>query len=233
MNYGFKDLKPILESFSKHGHKAYLVGGSSRDILLSKKTADIDIASDAKPEKIIAMFNLTKVDPFTFKFGSLKATINNIPIEVTTFRKESDYKDYRHPSKIEFVKEPAIDSLRRDFTINALYLDKDGTVLDFHNGQQDLKDKIIRMIGDPNIRLKEDPVRIIRALRFALILNFKIEDSLTLAIKENQDLLTEVSDYRIKDELVKLSRSRSAPQIIEFFAQYLKPDNRLMQMLII
>ena len=87
MSYGFKDLKPILESFSKHGHKAYIVGGSARDILLSKKTNDVDIASDAKPEKIVAMFNLTKVDPFTFKFGSLKATINEIPLEITTLRK--------------------------------------------------------------------------------------------------------------------------------------------------
>ena len=233
MNYGFKDLKPILESFSIHGHTAYLVGGSSRDILLAKKTQDVDIASDARPEKIVAMFNLTKVDPFTFKFGSLKATINSIPVEITTLRKESDYKDFRRPSNIEFVKDPQIDSNRRDFTINALYIDKEGKVLDFHNGQQDLKDKIIRMIGNPQERISEDPVRIIRALRFALVLNFKIEESLVTAIKQHQDLLSEVSDFRIKDELIKLRKSKETKDIIEFFKQYLNEDNKVMKLMII
>ena len=138
MNYGFKELKPILETFSNHGHHAYLVGGSSRDILLSKKTHDVDIATDAKPEKVIAIFNLKKVDPFTFKFGNVKTIINEIEVDITTLRQESSYTDSRHPEKIAFVKDPKTDSLRRDFTINAIYMDKDGKILDFHNGLQDL-----------------------------------------------------------------------------------------------
>lgn len=232
MNYGFKELKPILESFSKHGHNAYLVGGSSRDILLFKKTHDVDIATDAKPEKVIAIFNLKKVDPFTFKFGNVKTKINDIDLDITTLRAESDYKDSRHPEKIEFVKDPLTDSLRRDFTINALYMDKDGKVLDFHDGLQDLKDKVIRSIGKPDDRLKEDPVRILRALRFALSLNFVIEESLEASIIKNQNLLSEVSDYRIKDEIVKMGRTKSKEEIITFLNKYLNSENKVSKALI-
>jgi tRNA nucleotidyltransferase (CCA-adding enzyme) len=232
MNYGFKELKPILESFSNHGHNAYLVGGSSRDILLFKKTYDIDIATDAKPEKVIAIFNLKKVDPFTFKFGNVKTIINEIEVDITTLRTESNYTDLRHPEKIEFIKDPKIDSLRRDFTINALYMDKDGKILDFHNGVQDLKDKIIRMIGEPNTRIKEDPVRILRALRFGLTLNMTIEDSLLLAIKLHQDLLNNVSDFRIKDEINKMVKGKSKENVIEFLKSNLNQNNKVIKILI-
>jgi tRNA nucleotidyltransferase (CCA-adding enzyme) len=232
MNYGFKELKPILESFSNHGHNAYLVGGSSRDILLFKKTYDIDITTDAKPEKVIAIFNLKKVDPFTFKFGNVKTIINEIEVDITTLRTESDYSDLRHPEKIEFIKDPKFDSLRRDFTINALYMDKDGKILDFHNGLQDLKDKVIRMIGEPINRIKEDPVRILRALRFSLTLNMTIEDSLLSAIKLNQDLLNQVSDFRIKDEISKMTKGKSKENVIEFLKNKLNPDNKVIQLLI-
>jgi tRNA nucleotidyltransferase (CCA-adding enzyme) len=232
MNYGFKELKPILESFSNHGHNAYLVGGSSRDILLFKKTHDIDIATDAKPEKVIAIFNLKKVDPFTFKFGNVKTIINEIEVDITTLRTESNYTDLRHPEKIEFIKDPKIDSLRRDFTINALYMDKDGKILDFHNGVQDLKDKIIRMIGEPNTRIKEDPVRILRALRFGLTLNMTIEDSLLLAIKLHQDLLNNVSDFRIKDEINKMVKGKSKENVIEFLKSNLNQNNKVIKILI-
>ena len=232
MNYGFKELKPILESFSNHGNNAYLVGGSSRDILLFKKTYDIDIATDAKPEKVIAIFNLKKVDPFTFKFGNVKTIINEIEVDITTLRTESNYTDLRHPEKIEFIKDPKIDSLRRDFTINALYMDKDGKILDFHNGVQDLKDKIIRMIGEPNTRIKEDPVRILRALRFGLTLNMTIEDSLLLAIKLHQDLLNNVSDFRIKDEINKMIKGKSKENVIEFLKSNLNQNNKVIKILI-
>jgi tRNA nucleotidyltransferase (CCA-adding enzyme) len=232
MNYGFKELKPILESFSNHGHNAYLVGGSSRDILLSKKTHDVDIATDAKPEKVIAIFNLKKVDPFSFKFGNVKTTINEIEVDITTLRKESSYTDLRHPEKIELIKDPQTDSLRRDFTINAIYMDKDGVILDFHNGQQDLKDKVIRMIGDPDARLKEDPVRILRALRFALTLNMTIEESLMSSIKMNQNLLNQVSDFRIKDEITKMLKGKSKENVVEYLKNNLEPDNKVIQILI-
>jgi tRNA nucleotidyltransferase (CCA-adding enzyme) len=232
MNYGFKELKPILESFSVHGHSAYLVGGSSRDILLSKKTHDIDIATDAKPEKVIAIFNLKKVDPFTFKFGNVKTIINEIEVDITTLRTESGYSDLRHPEKIEFIKDPKIDSLRRDFTINALYMDKDGKILDYHNGQQDLKDKVLRMIGDPVARIKEDPVRMLRALRFALTLNMTIEESLLSSIKDNQDLLNLVSDFRIKDEITKMLKGKSKENVVEYLKNNLKPDNKVIETLI-
>lgn len=232
MNYGFKELKPILESFSNHGHNAYLVGGSSRDILLFKKTYDIDIATDAKPEKVIAIFNLKKVDPFTFKFGNVKTIINEIEVDITTLRTESNYTDLRHPEKIEFIKDPKIDSLRRDLTINALYMDKDGKILDFHNGVQDLKDKVIRMIGEPNTRIKEDPVRILRALRFGLTLNMTIEDSLLLAIKLHQDLLNNVSDFRIKDEINKMVKGKGKENVIEFLKSNLNQNNKVIKILI-
>jgi tRNA nucleotidyltransferase/poly(A) polymerase len=111
-------------------------------------------------------------------------------------------------------------------------MDKDGVILDFHNGQQDLKDKVIRMIGDPVARVKEDPVRMLRALRFALTLNMKIEESLSSSIKMNQDLLNQVSDFRIKDEITKMVKNKSKENVVEFLKNNLKPDNKVILMLI-
>jgi tRNA nucleotidyltransferase/poly(A) polymerase len=111
-------------------------------------------------------------------------------------------------------------------------MDKDGVILDFHNGQQDLKDKVIRMIGDPVARLKEDPVRILRALRFALTLNMTIEDSLMSSIKTHQDLLNQVSDFRIKDEITKMLKGKSKENVVEYLKNNLEPDNKVIQILI-
>jgi tRNA nucleotidyltransferase/poly(A) polymerase len=111
-------------------------------------------------------------------------------------------------------------------------MDKDGKILDYHNGQQDLKDKVLRMIGDPVARIKEDPVRMLRALRFALTLNMTIEESLLSSIKDNQDLLNLVSDFRIKDEITKMLKGKSKENVVEYLKNNLKPDNKVIETLI-
>ena len=133
---------------------------------------------------------------------------DGIKFDITTLRKESGYLDSRHPSKIIFVKDLEIDYQRRDFTVNALYLDEKLNVIDYCNGQKDLENKILKMIGDPNVRLKEDPLRILRAVRFALMFNFKIDKALLKAMHDNFALLKNITDDKIRSELNKIDFSK-------------------------
>ena len=163
--------------FKSHGFNLFLVGGTVRDYLLHKELTDMDAVSDATPTEIIAF--LPNVDTTFAHLGSLKyKNENNIKFDITTLRKESAYLDSRHPSKIIFVKDLKEDYLRRDFTINAMYMDADLNIIDYSGGLQDLSNHILRMVGDPDIRLKEDPLRILRAIRFALMFNLTIEPTL-------------------------------------------------------
>ena len=124
--------------------------------------------------------------------------------DITTLRKESSYLDNRHPSKIEFVKDLKEDYLRRDFTVNALYMNKDLEVIDYCEGQEDLKKGILRVVGDPETRIKEDPLRILRAIRFHLMHHLKIDELLLKAMHNNYDLLKNITDAKIKSELAKI-----------------------------
>ena len=175
-----------------------MIGGTSRDILLGKKPSDFDFATDATPEEEKAF--LPEADFDFAKFGSIKLKHQDVEIDITTFREEGDYLDFRHPSYVKFVSSPEDDSNRRDFTINALYLDDDDKVLDFHGGLEDLKNKVIRFIGDPETRVKEDPLRILRAERFARRLGFKIEPLSQKAMDENRYLLEKLNPEKVKSE---------------------------------
>jgi len=189
--------------FKKNGYHLYLVGGTVRDYLLNRPLDDMDATSEATPFNIISF--LENVDTTFARLGSLKyKDPNGIKFDITTLRKESAYLDSRHPSQITFVKDIKEDYLRRDFTINALYMDDSLKVIDYVNGINDLKNHTLRMIGDPFIRLKEDPLRIIRAIRFALSFNLKIEDNLFKAMKENFALLNNLTPAKIKSELNKI-----------------------------
>ena len=139
------------------------------------------------------------------RFGYLKfKSPEGVKFDITTLRKESAYLDGRHPSKIEFVKDLKDDFSRRDFTVNALYMDKDLKVIDYANGQEDLKNHILRAVGDPETRLKEDPLRILRAIRFHLMHNLDIEESLLKAMHDNFHLLKNTTDAKIRSELAKI-----------------------------
>jgi len=187
----------LADLFKSHGYNLYLVGGSSRDYLLKRPFKDFDLASDATPSE---MKELLKDADYTYeRFGN----VHYKNLDITTLREEDEYLDYRHPNKIKFTKDIKLDYKRRDFTINAIYIDKNLKVYDFVNGLEDLKNKIIRFIGDPNKRVKEDPLRILRAERFSKSLGFKIEEKSLEAINNNRDLLNKLNKDKIRQEIEK------------------------------
>ena len=196
----------LANTFEEHGYKLYLVGGTVRDFLLGKELTDMDAVSDATPEQIISF--LSPIDKSFMRFGSLKyKDESGVKFDITTLRKESSYLDNRHPSQIEFVKDLKIDYQRRDFTVNALYMDKDLKIIDYCNGEEDLKKHLLRMIGNPDLRIKEDPLRILRAIRFHLMHRFEIDEALLIAMHNNFDLLKTITDAKIRSELNKIDDS--------------------------
>lgn len=191
----------LAELFNSNGYRLYMIGGTTRDYLLGKEVFDYDFVSDATPDE---MKSFLKDANFTFaKFGSVRVKVNGVHVDITTLREEGEYLDYRHPSKITYVKEIEIDYIRRDFTINAIYMDEKSNIIDPSNGVVDLSNKLIRFIGDPEKRIKEDPLRILRAERFAQKLNFVIEEKSLAAIEKNRYLLDKINPEKIKEELRK------------------------------
>lgn len=168
--------------YKEHGFSLYMIGGTSRDYLLGLPVNDLDFVTDATPEEERTFLDNAN---FTFaKYGSIHINCKPHSIDVTTFREEGGYDDHRHPQSIRFIRDMKADSLRRDFTINAIYVDAEGKIYDFHDGLSDLEKGIIRFIGDPRTRIKEDPLRILRAERFAKRLGFRIDEASQKAIDE-------------------------------------------------
>lgn len=187
--------------FKSYGYKLYMVGGTARDYLLNREIYDFDFVTDATQEE---MENFLSVDKSFSSLGSMTIKFNGTKADITTLRKESEYNDSRHPNKVEFVEDPSVDYIRRDFTINALYIDDEGNVLDYTSGQKDLNNKIIKMIGNPKERFIEDPLRILRAIRFAFSLDFTLDESLENAIKENKELLKKINFVKCAEEIEKM-----------------------------
>src|SRR3989344_1393052 len=198
----------FISLFKKHKFKIFVVGGAVRDILAGKNPLEVgdnwDFATDATPGDILKLFPDGFYDN---KFGTVGIAHKNngekVIFEVTTFRKEGEYKDLRHPEKIEWAKTIEEDLARRDFTINAIAFDGEKLV-DLYKGQQHLKDKLIVTVGNPDKRFSEDALRLIRAIRFASELGFLIEDKTRESIQKNASLITKISWERIRDELFKI-----------------------------
>ena len=201
MNLLPKTFLEMAALYKKHGFSLYLIGGTSRDILLGIDPADLDFVTDATPEEEKSF--LEKADYTFARYGSVKVTWGNARVDVTTLREESGYSDHRHPAEIKFIKDLRLDSMRRDFTINAIYMDSEGACMDFHNGLEDLHNKLIRFIGDPYVRIMEDPLRIIRAERFASRLGFRYEKRTEEAMN---DLVGELS--KLNPEKVLMERKK-------------------------
>lgn len=197
-------IKEILEMITNKGFKAYVVGGYVRDYLRKIKSIDVDICTNARVKDLMEIFKDYKVTPL--EYGNILLETKDYLYEITTFRKDIDYINNRKPI-IEYVDTLEEDITRRDFTVNSICMDKDGKIIDLLNGKKDLNKKIIRTIGDPYFKIKQDSLRILRAIRFASCLNFKIEDNLKNAIKENKDLLKDLSYERKKEELTKIFTS--------------------------
>ncbi len=215
-----KEIESIIENLKERGFEAYAVGGCVRDALRGVKPSDWDVTTNAKPEKI------RKIFPKSFyenKFGTVTVQTQSPDqtlkeIEITTFRTEEKYSDMRHPDEIKFAKTIGEDLKRRDFTVNAMALEKSGEkweVFDYFGGQEDLKNKIIRAVGNPEKRFKEDALRLMRAIRFAATLEFQIEPKTFTALQENSGLLNFIAKERIRDEFLKIIMSKNAAEGIE------------------
>ena len=193
----------IINKLEKAGYETYAVGGCVRDELLNRENFDIDITTTARPDEIKEVFKDLKTIDIGQRFGTIKVLDGPNEYEITTMRCESGYSDKRHPEKISFTKDIKEDLKRRDFTINAM-AKRNGEVLDIFNGKKDLEEKIIRAVGNPKKRIREDMLRSLRAVRFATTLNFKIEDKLKNAIRENASSIEDISKERIQVELNKI-----------------------------
>ncbi|WP_207694996.1 tRNA nucleotidyltransferase (CCA-adding enzyme) [Enterococcus sp. DIV0212c] len=192
----------VLKEIQAHGFEAYFVGGSVRDALLNQSIHDVDIATSAYPEEIKQIFPRT-ID-VGIDHGTVLALVGEEQYEITTFRTESTYQDFRRPDTVTFVRSLKEDLKRRDFTINALAMDVNGEIIDLFDGMSDLNQKIIRAVGDPKERFHEDALRMMRGLRFASQLDFTIEADTLAAIQEFHSLLAKISVERIAVEFIKL-----------------------------
>ncbi|MFA6080976.1 MAG: HD domain-containing protein [Patescibacteria group bacterium] len=195
-----KEVLELLNKFKKNKFQIYIVGGAVRDALLNKQVDNWDFTTNATPEQIQKLF------PEAFYnnvYGTVSIPQDKIIFEITPFRKESDYSDSRHPEKIEWAKTVEEDLSRRDFTINSIAFDGEN-IIDPYNGQKDLLNKLIKAVGDPDIRFKEDALRLLRAIRFTSQLGFLIEDATRNSIQKNASLITKISAERIRDEFLKI-----------------------------
>lgn len=198
----FKKALPVLTKIVDAGFEAYFVGGSVRDRLLGLAVNDVDVATSAQPHEIKAIFNRT-VD-VGIEHGTVLVLMNDESYEITTFRTESTYRDFRRPDSVTFVRSLKEDLRRRDFTMNAIALDIDGRVIDPFDGIKDLEAGIIQAVGNPHERFQEDALRMMRAVRFAAQLDFDIEEETRISIKENAELLEKIAVERIQVEFEKL-----------------------------
>jgi tRNA nucleotidyltransferase/poly(A) polymerase len=184
------------------GHRALLAGGCVRDLLLGTVPKDYDIATSALPEEIIPLFPKTRL--VGVAFGVVRVTLGRRVYEVATFRQDGPYLDGRRPSSVAFVGEMQ-DALRRDFTVNALFMDPEtGEVLDYVDGREDLARRVIRTVGDPEARFSEDHLRLLRAVRFASNLRFSIDPDTLAALRRMAELVTRTSAERIREELIRI-----------------------------
>ncbi|WP_276877189.1 CCA tRNA nucleotidyltransferase [Anaerococcus hydrogenalis] len=195
--------KYLINRLEEEGFETYLVGGAVRDRLLGKEIHDIDLTTRARPNDIMRIFSDLKLIDIGKKFGTIKVICKSKKYEITTFRAESSYKDKRHPEKISFSNTIEEDLKRRDFTINAMAQRK-GEIIDLFGGKKDLERKIVRAVGNPYERIEEDYLRALRAIRFATVLDFSIEDNLKAAIKNMAGHIEEISKERIRDEVDKI-----------------------------
>lgn len=192
----------LAELFRQHGFRLYMVGGTTRDYLLDMDVLDYDFVTDATPDEMKAF--LPDANYRFANFGTVRVRDEEVKIDIATMRVEGEYKDYRHPSYVKYVKSIKEDYVRRDFTVNAIYIDEEFNVIDYCGGVDDLNNKILRFIGNPVERIKEDPLRILRAERFSKKLGFKIEKETAKAIQKYHHLLDELNPQKVSEELRKL-----------------------------
>ena len=207
----------VLKKIDSNGYKAYLVGGYPRDIYIGRDSMDFDICTNATPKQLKDIFGNSMLP--SEEYGSVTLILNNIRFEITTFRKDIKYLNNRKPIEIEYVDNLIDDLNRRDFTMNTMCIDKNGVLIDLLNGKEDIQSRTIRTVGNANMRIYEDCLRILRAVRFATTLNFNLDEDLKEAIKRHKDLLKNLSYYRKKEELDKIFSSPNSAKGIKLIKE--------------
>ncbi len=197
------EVRSALDIIHKNGFEGYIVGGCVRDSLMGISPKDYDITTSALPEQTKQIFHEYRVLETGIKHGTVTVLINNYPLEITTYRIDAEYKDNRHPEFVTFTTKLEEDTARRDFTMNSIAYNDENGIVDFHGGENDINNKIIRCVGDPDKRFNEDALRIMRAIRFSSVLGFQIENHTKEAIFKNKELLRNISAERIASELIK------------------------------
>lgn len=208
-------IKKILNKLEKNGFEAYVVGGYVRDYLLNITSYDVDICTNALPKDIIKVFKIKKG---VSNYGSIGFKIGKYNYDITTYREDGEYNNHK-PKSIKYVDNLLIDLKRRDFRINSICMNSEGKIFDYLNGKEDIHNKLVKTIGSTNVRLDEDPVRILRAIRFAIILDFNLDEEILNFIKNNKDLLKSISYTRKKQELEKILTSKNAVKGLNYLKE--------------
>lgn len=213
----FKKAVPIIEKIEKAGFEAYFVGGSVRDYLLNKPIEDVDIATSAFPDEVKQIF--PKTIDVGIEHGTVIVVYEGENYEITTFRTEDEYVDFRRPKEVTFIRSLKEDLQRRDFTMNAIAMTKDGELIDPFDGQQDIKNQIIRTVGEPEERFKEDALRMMRGVRFVSQLSFSLEKDTYSAIERLAPLLQHISVERIYMEFMKLLKGKNCNKALDLIVE--------------
>lgn len=213
-----KSAQEILNKIENHGYEAYIVGGFVRNYCLGQPSLDVDICTNATPKDLSNIFEGAIIP--TEKYGAVTLIHQKIRYEITTYRKEIRYDDYRRPIEIEYVDNLLEDLKRRDFTINTLCMNSKGEIIDLLNGKTDLENKIIKTVDDAHNSLSKDVLRILRAIRFATSLDFKLDGAVKKAIIDNGHLLPKLSYTRKKEELTKIFTSPNAEYGVSLLREF-------------
>ena len=208
----------ILKTINEAGYEAYIVGGYVRNSLLGIDSTDIDITTNATPKELQEIFN-EAVIPMA-DYGAVILNTNDYKFEITTFRREINYINNRKPIEVEYIKDLSEDLLRRDFTVNTICMDKDKNIIDLLNGKEDIDNRVIKTVLDPYYKFEEDALRILRAIRFATILDFTLDSELEKAILDKKSLLKNISYERKKEELDKIFSSVNSRRGIDLLLKY-------------
>lgn len=209
-----KDVSFLIDTIYENGYEAFMVGGCVRDSVLNLTPNDYDITTNAKPKEIMNIFKDYKIIDTGIKHGTVSIILNNNIYEITTYRIEGEYENNRRPKTVEFTSSIEEDLRRRDFTINAMAYNKQFGIIDKFNGLEDLQNRIIKTVGNPDERFKEDGLRMIRAIRFSSKLGFNIDENTLNCIYKNSYIIKNISTERINDEFTKILLSDNPQNII-------------------
>ena len=215
-----KEVQEILERLEAAGYQGWCVGGCVRDAQLGRTPSDWDVTTDALPEETMRLFGSRAV-PTGLQHGTVTVRTEHGGVEVTTFRRDGVYRDHRRPESVQFTPSLEEDLARRDFTVNAVAVNRGGIVCDPFGGQTDLQRGILRCVGDPKARFQEDALRMLRGLRFAAVLPFSLEETTAAAVHQCRELLRDIAPERIQTELTGLLLGNQAAEVLRAFPDVL------------